>query len=163
MQFAKDSFYIALRDRLAQVNPARTITVNGVAQPAILLGSTLDLAAAGLPKDCFLLSFGAAETAKGFARSCEPLMGIACTIAYRTAGTAADASDRDRVLTALDTELLRMAEPGLAEKMDYTQSPPDLGQTIFWERPQLGKSTDEDATISRTATVTLFFHCEVSQ
>jgi len=164
MQFAKDSFYITLRDRLAQVNPERTITANGVAQPAVLLTSTLDPPSAALPKDCFLLSFGAAETARGFARCCEPLMGIACKIRYSTAGTAVDASDRDRALTALDTELLKIAEPPLGAKMDYTQTPPtDLGQQIFWQRPQLGESVDADATLSRTATLTLFFHCEVSQ
>ena len=29
MQFAKDSFFLALQQRLAGLNPARTVTVNG--------------------------------------------------------------------------------------------------------------------------------------
>jgi hypothetical protein len=163
MQFTKDSFYIALRDRLAQVNPARTIVVNGITQPAVLLAATQSEAAVALPKDCFLLSYGAVQAAKGFSGASQPLLEMACAIAYRTSGTEPDASDRERVLTALDAELLRITEPPCAEKTDYTQTPPqDLGARIFWERPQLGKTADQDGVIGRTATLTLFFHCEVS-
>ncbi len=37
MQFAKDSFYIALRDRLAVLNPARTVYLDGVTRPAVIV------------------------------------------------------------------------------------------------------------------------------
>ena len=33
MQFAKDSFYVTLRERLAEVNPARTTVVDGGVAP----------------------------------------------------------------------------------------------------------------------------------
>ena len=33
MQNAKDTFYVTLRDRLAAVNPARTMVVRGVTRP----------------------------------------------------------------------------------------------------------------------------------
>ena len=35
MQSAKDSFYVSLRDRLAQYDPQRTATIDGVTRPAI--------------------------------------------------------------------------------------------------------------------------------
>jgi len=37
MENAKNSFYIALRDRIGQGNPSRTIFVRGVSRPAVLL------------------------------------------------------------------------------------------------------------------------------
>ncbi len=37
MQATKDSFYLTLRDRLAQADPGRTITVDGITRPAIVV------------------------------------------------------------------------------------------------------------------------------
>jgi len=37
MQNIKDSFFIAIRDRLATLNPQRTVLVQGVSRPAILV------------------------------------------------------------------------------------------------------------------------------
>ena len=37
MQFAKDSFFLALQQRLAALNSARTVTLNGATVPAILV------------------------------------------------------------------------------------------------------------------------------
>ncbi|MGA8163104.1 MAG: hypothetical protein WCB76_20015, partial [Acidobacteriaceae bacterium] len=37
MQNAKDTFYLTLRNRLATVNPARTMTLRSVSRPGILV------------------------------------------------------------------------------------------------------------------------------
>ena len=37
MQNIKDSFFIAIRDRLAALNPQRTVTIQGGSRPAILV------------------------------------------------------------------------------------------------------------------------------
>ena len=37
MQFTKDTFYITLRNRLAALNPARVITLNGLTRPAVVV------------------------------------------------------------------------------------------------------------------------------
>jgi hypothetical protein len=37
MQFAKDSFYMTLQSRLAALNPARTVTLNGAQRPAMIV------------------------------------------------------------------------------------------------------------------------------
>jgi hypothetical protein len=37
MQNARDTFYVRLRDRLAAVNPARTMVLRGVTRPGVLV------------------------------------------------------------------------------------------------------------------------------
>ena len=37
MQSAKDTFYVTLRDRLAALNPARTVVVRGMVRPGVLV------------------------------------------------------------------------------------------------------------------------------
>jgi len=41
MQFAKDSFFLALQQKLAGLNPARTITLNGATDPAVVVVENL--------------------------------------------------------------------------------------------------------------------------
>ena len=42
MQAAKDSFYMALRERLAALNPARTMVIDGVTVPAIVVRENME-------------------------------------------------------------------------------------------------------------------------
>ena len=42
MQAAKDSFYMALRTRLAGLNPTRTMVIDGVTVPAIVVRENLE-------------------------------------------------------------------------------------------------------------------------
>jgi hypothetical protein len=55
MQFAKDSFFLALQQRLAALNPARTVTLNGATVPAILVVENLLPAAADPQPNTFYL------------------------------------------------------------------------------------------------------------
>jgi len=41
MQFAKDSFFLALQERLAGLNPGRTVTLNGTTVPAVAVVENL--------------------------------------------------------------------------------------------------------------------------
>ena len=54
MQNAKDTFYELLRERLAVLNPERTIVVRGVSRPGVLVDENELQASAALP-DCFHL------------------------------------------------------------------------------------------------------------
>ena len=54
MQNAKDTFYMTLRDRLAAVNPARTMVVRGVTRPGSLVEEN-ELVSADQPVDAFCL------------------------------------------------------------------------------------------------------------
>ena len=41
MQFAKDSFFLALQERLAALNPVRSVTLNGATVPAVVVVENL--------------------------------------------------------------------------------------------------------------------------
>lgn len=161
MQFAKDTFYMALRERLATQFPQRTITLEGTAQPAILVAENETTTAAPDCANCFYLHFGAAKSAHGFEHSARPLMALACTISYRTTGTVEGGGDRGRMIGALDRELMSICEPASTPKLDYTQATPAaLGTRVFWTRALPEELTENAGEVSRTATATIFFYPE---
>jgi len=186
MQFAKDSFFLALQQRLAGVNPARTITVNGTTVPAVLVGENLPPAAAEPQPNAFYIEWGAASVVNAHAGDA-PLMGVDCVISYYTLGTVESMVDRGRVLGELDNELLSICQPTNTEKYDYTQSPSaDLGTSVFWNQPAFeGPTTSgvednvvsyqgravrrpmyakayQDGRVERRAMLTVFFFAEVT-
>jgi len=55
MQNTKDSFFIAVRDRLAILNPSRVVLIQGVSRPAILVTENELTAAA--PKQANAFTF----------------------------------------------------------------------------------------------------------
>lgn len=156
MQYAKDSFYVALRDRLAEVNPQRTVTVDGVSRPAVLVaeneGSLLRT------ENAFVLAWGdAAFTGNG-----TKLMKMACTIDYSTSGADGTNGDRGRTLGTLDGELMATSQPPRLQKTNYTMIPPQsLGTMLFWTEFEFGPVRDEKDRISRTAKTTVYFYSEV--
>ncbi len=165
MQFAKDSFYVALRDRLAALNPARTVAINGVVRPAVLVVENEAATATPLLPNAFHLIWSAAQTATGSAEAKRPLITLICQISYGTSGTLDGGVDRGRMMAALDSELLAICSPGRTEKQDYTQTPPaDLGSSVIWTKPQL-KAIETDRKTGllmiRTAELMVFFFPEV--
>lgn len=163
MQFAKDSFYVALRDRLAALNPARVVYLDGANRPAVLVaenqapGSTVPF------YNAFYLRWGAARMIASTQHVRRPLMALDCVISYRTSGTEDNSfSDRGRTLAALDLELLAIASPGATAKQNFSQAPVlDLGTKILWRRPQLGDAEVVGSELRRAAALTIFFFPEV--
>lgn len=158
MQFAKDSFYIALRDRLAAVNSARTVTVDGAARPAVVVAENeapvRDL------ENAFVLSWGDA----GFVGNGTKLMKMTCTIDYATSGASDSGGDRGRMLGTLDGELQQSAQPPRVQKTDYAVIPPkSLGTVMFWTDLEFGAPKDEAGRIVRAAKTTVYFYSEVEQ
>lgn len=158
MQFAKDSFYIALRDRLATVNPARRVTVEGVVRPAVMVsdneGPVRDM------DNVFVLSWREA----GFVGNGTALMKMTCAIEYGTRGVSDSGGDRGRSLGTLDSELQQSAQPPRVQKTDYTTVPPrSLSTMMFWTDLEYGAPKDEAGRISRTAKTTVYFYSEVEQ
>jgi len=158
MQYAKDTFYVALRDRLAVVNPARTVTVEGVVRPAVVVaeneGSLLGL------ENVFVLAWGDAQSVGNGTK----LMKMTCDITYATSGTTDSGNDRGRLLGTLDGELMVSVLPPRAAKTDYAQIPPvSLGTAMFWTELQLGSPKDEAGKISRAAKTTVYFYNGVGQ
>jgi hypothetical protein len=172
MQFAKDSFFIALQQRLAALNPLRTVTINGSTAPAVVTVENLPPSSADPQPNAFYLEWGAASVVDGHAGN-SALMSAECAISYYTFGTVASMVDRGRVLGQLDDELLGICQPPSTEKMDYTQSPAaDLGTKVFWSQPAFDEARARgvednaerhaDGRVERTARLTVFFFSEVT-
>jgi hypothetical protein len=171
MQFAKDSFFVALRQRLASLNPQRTVTLNGATTPAILVVENLPPYSAERLPNCFYVEFGAAQVLQARSGN-SALMEMNCQISYYTLGTVESMVDRGRVLGQLDRELLSICQPTATEKQDFTQSPSaDLGTTVFWTQPALDEGKAQgvednvgahaDGRVARQARMTAFFYSEV--
>ncbi|HET8637843.1 MAG TPA: hypothetical protein VFL96_13425 [Acidobacteriaceae bacterium] len=154
MQNAKDTFYITLRNRLASVNPDRTMTLRGVVRPGILVEEA-EAPAAQLPLDVFVLRWTklGADTQIPSA-----LAAMVCEIHYATSGTRDNMGlDRGRALEAMDDELLRMLTPSSAAKMNYTQSPAaQMGTSIFWSQPVFAAEATTRERVGRVAMVEVF-------
>src|SRR5579862_7323693 len=86
MQFAKDSFFVALRERLASLNPARTVTLNGAAIPAVVVVENLSPSFAEPQPNTFYVEWGAAQVVLSNAGNC-PLMSLDVVISYYTLGS----------------------------------------------------------------------------
>jgi hypothetical protein len=162
MQFAKDSFYIAMRDRLAQLNPSRTMTVNGVTRPGILVNENERPGLQDSLLAAFCVNWGA-EWAITAAAGQIALHLLECTIEYRVDGTDGSSNaDRGRQLTEMDTELRRMCLPPTTPVFDYTQTPAAaLGTTIFWTAPKLAAPKSDGKLLTRSATLQLYYFPEV--
>lgn len=135
MQNAKDTFYVALRNRLAILNPARQVEIRGVQRPAILVEEA-EAPMKELPNDTFVLRWTAATALEDLPVR---LMQLVCEVHYATSGSQPNAGlDRGRAMTEMDRELLDILTPMCAPKMSYTTTPATaLATNVFWSEPQL--------------------------
>ena len=162
MQPTKDSFYVALRDRLVAFDPNRTVTLDGVTRPAIAVVENEPPTGAPPLCDTFYLRWGNAHPTPLAAGT---LMEMECTISYCTKGSIQNGSlDRGRDLASLDNDLLAMCSPPQTPKNDYSSgSPAGLGSTIFWTPPVLNAAKSTSPYVGREIAVTVFFYPEVNQ
>lgn len=174
MQFTKDSFYMALLERLVSLNPLQTITLNGTTRPAVVVAEN-ELVISGKPvPDAFYIEWGAANPVQSHVGR-PGLMEMECMISYHTFGTVDSGVDRGRTLGKLDLELLSICYPPRTSKRDYTQSPSvDLGTSILWTTPSLSQVSGDDVSqneglprktdgvrLGRSASLKVFFFPEV--
>jgi hypothetical protein len=137
MQAAKDSFYMALRERLAGLNPARTMVIDGVTVPAIVVRENMEPRFVEAQPEVFYVDFGDILIAE----STRPMLGVDCHVWYASEGGGGTGVDRGRVLAEMDVELLRMCDPPHSQMLDYSQTPAAyLGSGVFWTVPVLGNS-----------------------
>jgi len=145
MQAAKDSFYMALRSRLAALNPARTVVIDGVAVPGIVVRENLEPRFNEAQAGVFYVDWGTVLVAE----SSRPMLGIDCSIWYASEGSGGTGVDRGRELAEMDVELLRICDPPHTEMIDYSQTPSaDLCAGIFWTMPEIGRDPG-DAPIAK--------------
>lgn len=152
VQQVKDSFYMALRERLTAVNPERTTVVEGALRPAIVVQENECGGAEG--EDTFRLSWGKRSSVTGHSR----LAKMDCTISYATRGSNGTGSDRGRKLGELDAELLAISSPPRIAVLDYSVIPAkSAGSMMFWTDLELAATVDEAGRAEREATTTVYF------
>ncbi len=158
MQNAKDSFYMALRSRLAALNPERTILLRGTVRPGILVEEAEALFGQ-VPPDVFILRW----LGLGIDLNLDSAMvAEECEIIYQTCGCESFGGlDRGRALTAMDAELLSILQPFSTRKLCYTATPPaPLLTKVFWDEPVLGPVVTQRDRLSRSAKVMIFSYQE---
>ena len=158
MQSAKDTFFLHLRERLVQLNPLRTVDLNGSTRPALVVIENEPPVAARLSDVFYLRWLGARVIARSYPDQ-RPLLALEAEFSYSTAGTPAQQHvDRGRLLAELDLELLAMCASGSTPLVDGTQSPAvSLGGRVFWDTPRLAAIEHSGDELRRTASITIFF------
>lgn len=158
MQNAKDSFYMALRNRLAALNPQRTLLLRGAVRPGILVEEA-EAPFPQPPSDVFLVRWLNLGADVDLAST---LIAQECEISYQTCGCQTFGGlDRGRALAQMDTELLAILQPFSTPKLCYTVNPPAALLTqVFWDEPAFTPVVTQRDRLSRSARVTVYSYQE---
>ncbi len=170
VQSLKDTFYAALRDRVAQRNPARTVVVRGIVRPGLVVsenelpGAALDGIA---PTDAFCLRW---TDLRLDVRGAMPLVTQTCEIRYATDGTLELAGmDRGRALAAMDAELMAAIEMSPQSSAEIVVAEAAGGgaatmttkeTTVFWGDCVFKPVVMRSERMERTAEVEVFCYGE---
>jgi hypothetical protein len=158
MQNAKDSFYMALRTRLATINPERTVLLRGSVRPGILVEEA-EAPFSQLPNDVFVLRWLGLGVDLGLESR---MVAEECEIVYQTCGTQSFGGlDRGRSLSRMDEELVAILEHFSTPKLNFTATPPAMLLTqVFWDEPGLGPIVVQRDRLSRSAKVMIYSYQE---
>jgi len=158
MQNAKDSFYVALRTRLAAINPERTILLRGAVRPGILVEEA-EAPFTQLPNDVFVLRWLGLGMDLDLSSS---MAAEQCEVIYQTCGTQSFGGlDRGRALSQMDGELAAMLQPFHTAKINYTTTTPATMLTqVFWDEPGFGPIVVQRDQLSRSAKLMVYSYQE---
>lgn len=163
MQHARDTFYVTLRDRLAALNPERTVVVRGLIRPGVLVADN-ELPSGQVLPDAFTLHWTALQVEP---RGTLPLARMECEIRYATDGSAGvGGTDRGQMLGGMDAELTAalVAEPTHVAKVNYGSTPlAEQGSDVFWSEPKFGPAAANGERLSRTATLEVWCYLEAGE
>ena len=158
MQNAKDSFYLALRSRLAAVNPERTVLLRGSLRPGILVEEA-EAPFAQAPTDVYVLRWLGHGADVSLSST---LVAEECEISYCTTGTQAFGGlDRGRRLSAMDAELLMLLQPYSTPKINCAAQPAVPMQShVFWDEPAFTPVSTQRDRLSRSARLMIYSYQE---
>lgn len=164
MQNAKDTFYVMLRDRLAALNPGRTMVLRGVTRPASLVEEN-ELTTAYQPVDTFSLRWTGLKVRS---RAALALVSMECEIRYSTDGNAGNGGmDRGRLLAGMDAELAAAVNetPQSVVKTNFSTGSAGsaMGTNVFWGDLAFGAAVVVEERLERVATVEVFSYQEVGE
>lgn len=161
MKKARDSFYVALRDRLQVLHPARQVLIRGVWRPGVLVEENESFTATA-PDNVFVLRWTktVVDPQHALTRVQET-----CEIQYQSAGTApAGGLDRGTLLAAMDGELLAILQPQQVQKTDYSATPPAaMGTWVSWTGPVFTAVTRDRDRLVRKAEVVVMSYEEAGE
>lgn len=151
MQTVKDSFHVALRDRLANAQ------AQDVAATSLLVCENARYAWLAYP-DTFYLRW-AGETKLPSDAQCAGWRALRCEIGYRTQGSELNSGDdRGRRLAALDELLLAIVAPRKAALLDCEQDPPlVLEGPVLWSMPEFEDAGEKLSGIQRVASINVLW------
>lgn len=149
---------MALRARLAAINPQRTILVRGTVRPGVLVEEA-EAPFSQLPTDVFVLRWLGLSLDVDL---CAIMAAAECEIAYQTCGTQSFGGlDRGRLLSQMDSELTTMLSPYCTPKLNYAMTPPGAMLTqVFWGDPAIAPIAVQRDRLSRSAKVTVYSYQE---
>lgn len=158
MQNAKDSFYMSLRNRLAALNPQRTILLRGAVRPGILVEEA-EAPFPQPPDDVFILRWLALGADVDLPST---FVAQDCEISYLTCGSQTFGGlDRGRALSQMDEELLAILQPFHTPKLNYAVNPPAAFLTqVFWDEPAFTPIVTQRDRLARSARVTVYAYQE---
>lgn len=158
MQNAKDSFYMALRTRLAALNPERTVLLRGAVRPGILVEEA-EAPFSQVPTDVFILRWVGLGADVNLDAT---MIAAECEISYQTCGCQSFGGlDRGRALSAMDEELLSILQPFCTPKMSFIATPPALMLTeVFWDEPGFAPLVTQRDRLSRSVKVMIYSYQE---
>jgi hypothetical protein len=166
MQAAKDTFFRTLQSRLGTVNPARTVLVDGVERPAILVAENELYPPPKLFFNAFYIHWLGTPAVRSFSRTPGPRYELIAQVEYFVRGTASlqlPFADRGRLITQMDQELVAILFPGYTQKFDHSVSPPaPLGSCLYWRwTPDFRTVVEGNGSVlRRLATVSVSFYLE---
>jgi|ERR1035441_305015 hypothetical protein len=158
MQNAKDSFYMALRNRLATLNPERTVLLRGSVRPGILVEEA-EAPFGQVLVDVFVVRWLGLGVDLNLSST---LTAQECEISYQTCGTQSFGGlDRGRSMSKMDDELMAILQPFYASKMNFIAQPPaPLMTQIFWDEPSFTPIVSQRDRLSRSARVVVYSYQE---
>ena len=158
MQNAKDSFYMALRTRLAAINPERTVLLRGAVRPGILVEEA-EAPFTQLPNDVFVLRWLGLGVDLDLSSA---MAAEQCEVLYQTCGTQSFGGlDRGRSLGQMDEELVAMLQPFHTSKLSYLATPPAAMLTqVFWDEPAFTPAVTQRDLLSRSAKLMVYSYQE---
>jgi hypothetical protein len=158
MQNAKDSFYMALRSRLATLNPERTIVLRGALRPGILVEEA-EAPFSQAPSDVFVMRWIGLGIDVNLDAA---LVAAECEIVYQTCGCQSFGGlDRGRALSAMDEELLSILQPFSTPKLSFIATPPAPMLTqVFWDEPAFGPVATQKDRLGRSVKLMVYSYQE---
>lgn len=149
---------MALRARLAALNPQRTVVLRGAVRPGILVEEAEALFTQ-LPPDVFVLRWLALGTDLNLD---VPMIAAECEIVYQTCGCQSFGGlDRGRVLSAMDEELLSVLQPFSTPKLSFLATPPaPMLSQVFWDEPAFGPIVSQKDRLSRSVKMMVYSYQE---